>query len=202
MPMNTPTTTIRKSSPTANQFWSRTCLMTLRRIKGHSQQEQHRLPGSPLPTGSSDPAEQQVEYARGRIVGLRLEVNYQFAALVLGHRLQKPIHVIERIAGEVHLRSQLVEASARNLEVDVRRSTPAVHYRIGARLDGLDTVTAFGISLQLRPALEVFVQRRRVGVGFVRITTVRIGLPDVDQRVGYRVAVLVKHAPVDFDHLT
>src|SRR4051794_38790978 len=65
-------------------------------------------------------------------------------------------------------------------------------------LDGDEPVLAIAVGARLTHAEKVRVERRREGgLAPVHIAPARVGLPDLDQRVRDRTAVLVEHATSD-----
>src|SRR6185295_13040359 len=86
--------------------------------------------------------------------------------------------------------------------MDVRRSLPALDVRgIAVRLDGLEAVAALPIGDLHAEAFEIRVDRRRIGVAWMHVAPVRVGLPDLDARARHRLALRVEHAPHEMDDL-
>src|SRR3977135_781989 len=83
--------------------------------------------------------------------------------------------------------------------MDVGRppAVDAVAKRVCAGLDRAKEVIAALIGQQPAAATEVRVDRRDIGVVAMAIAPAGIGLPDFDQRVGYRLAVAVEDVAVD-----
>src|SRR5581483_12501765 len=73
--------------------------------------------------------------------------------------------------------------------------------RIGTRRDGGERVVAVAVGDGAAGAGEVRVERRRVAVDGVDVAAGGIGLPDLDQRIGEGVPVLVYDRAVDDDAL-
>src|SRR5205085_8703296 len=84
-------------------------------------------------------------------------------------------------------------------EVNVRRPYIALGCRITAGLDGAEGVSSRGICGELRKALEVRVERRRVGVAWMTIFSCGVGLPDFDARVRDRLPRTGEDAPPHVD---
>src|SRR5271170_7933478 len=87
--------------------------------------------------------------------------------------------------------------------MNVRRA-PGVRMvlpRIGPRLDGDEAVVSLRVRQRASRAGKIRIDRRLMLVNPVAIPPGRIALPEFDQRVGYRTAVVVKHAPGDADSL-
>ena len=72
---------------------------------------------------------------------------------------------------------------------------------VGARLHGDQPVAAGGVRQQPPGTGEVRVERRRVPVDVVVVPAGGVRLPDLEQRLRHRPAVLVHHAAVDDDPL-
>src|SRR6266850_5593711 len=81
--------------------------------------------------------------------------------------------------------------------MDMRRAPGVVVVAPGilARPDADETVTAFGVGHSAPGAGEVRIERCIVLIGAVRIAPGRVRLPDFDQGVRHRRAVLVQHTP-------
>ena len=122
-------------------------------------------------------------------------------ARVLRHRLEDRIEVEQRIVREVHLGHEpRREGRSHQREVDVSGppSVVMVPPRIGARLDGDEPVLAVRVRAALPDPEEVRVERGgEVDLAPMHVPTARVRLPDLDQRVGHRRAVLVEHPPGD-----
>ena len=75
--------------------------------------------------------------------------------------------------------------------------------RVRARLDRQEPVLAVGAGPALADAQEVGIERRRErGLAPVHVAATCVGLPDLDERVGHRRAVLVEHPAGDDAALT
>ena len=72
---------------------------------------------------------------------------------------------------------------------------------IGARLDRHEAELPFGVGERAARAGKIRVQRRGVLIALVRVAARRVGLPDFDERVRNRAAILVDHASLDDDPL-
>ena len=68
--------------------------------------------------------------------------------------------------------------------------------RVGPRLDGQEAVEAVRIGRGAAGPREVRIERRRMVVPGVEITSGRVGLPDLDQRVSHGMAVCVDDTAV------
>src|SRR5690606_30789851 len=106
------------------------------------------------------------------------------------------------VAGKIHLRREFVVAAPRHLKVDMRWARPFPADRVGAGPDGREAVTALGVGREPGPALEIGVQRRRIGVGLVVVAAVCVRLPDVYEGTADGLALLVQHSAADLDDLT
>src|SRR5437773_2146742 len=73
---------------------------------------------------------------------------------------------------------------------------------VGAWLDRDEAVAALGIGQATPSPGEVRVQRCRVLVVLVEVTSGRVGLPDLDDRVAHRPPVAVQHPTGDDDPLS
>src|SRR5215469_8570066 len=73
--------------------------------------------------------------------------------------------------------------------------------RISAGLDADEPVAALRVGRGAACPREIRIERRRVLLALVAVTTARIGLPDFHERVGDRPPILVEHAPVHDDTL-
>src|SRR6202043_3980486 len=72
---------------------------------------------------------------------------------------------------------------------------------IGAGLDRLEAIVPLGIAEHPADAAEMRVERRVVLVALVVIAPGRVGLPDLDHRVGDALSVLVEDRAGDDDAL-
>ena len=70
---------------------------------------------------------------------------------------------------------------------------------IGARLDRVELVAPVQVGHAAPTAEEIRVQRGRMLIGGVDVSTGRVGLPDLDQRVRNTAPKLVEHPPGDDD---
>ena len=73
--------------------------------------------------------------------------------------------------------------------------------RVGAGLDAEERVAALGVGHRAADPVEVGIEPRRPVVAGLPVTARRVGLPDLDQRVGHRFAVGVEHAAAHDDPL-
>ena len=122
----------------------------------------------------------------------------------IGHALEDRIEGEQRVVGEVHLRHQpLRQHVAEEREMDVRRPPRfgMVAPGVGPGLDADEAVAAVGVGHELAVAVEVRIERRVVLVAAVEVAAGRVRLPDLDQRIAHRLAVLVRHAAGDDDLL-
>ena len=159
--------------------------------------------------GARQPAERSVmsntpsrdAWLRGR--GRRLEGHRHTRLVARRQRFPDLVEVVQRLAREVHLGHELVVASERHPEVDMRRPyPPVVADRIGAGLDGREPEAPFAIGEHLGPALEVRVERAGVaGVLLVIVAPVGVGLPDLDQGARDRLTGRVQHPALDGNEL-
>jgi hypothetical protein len=72
---------------------------------------------------------------------------------------------------------------------------------IGAGLDRSEAVAAVRISDTTSAAEEVRVERRVVLIGLVDVAPASVGLPDLDQGPGDRLAIVTKHSAADHNAL-
>src|SRR4051794_5124842 len=106
----------------------------------------------------------------------------------------------ERIPLEIHLGYQsLREAGSEHRKMDVGRppAVNAISKRICARLDRPEVVIAPLIGQHPAAATEIRVDRRDIGVVAVTVASAGIGLPYLDERVGYRLAIAVEYVTVN-----
>src|SRR5690349_15618573 len=106
----------------------------------------------------------------------------------------------ERIALEIHLGYQsLRKAGSEHRKMDVGRppAVDAISKRICARLDRPEEVIAPLIGQHPAATTEVRVDRRDIGVVAVTVASAGIGLPYLDERVGYRLAIAVEYVTVN-----
>src|SRR6267154_611053 len=106
----------------------------------------------------------------------------------------------QRIALEIHLGYQsLRKAGSEHREMDMGRppAVDAIPERVGAGLDGPEEVIAPVIGQHPAAATEIRIDRRDIGVVAVAVASAGIGLPDFNERVGYRLAVAVEDIAVD-----
>src|SRR5680860_1129689 len=102
----------------------------------------------------------------------------------------------QRVVREVHLGDEpLGERTAEQREVDVRRPPGVVVVLpgVGAGPDRHEAVVALGVGQRAAHPGEVRVERGRPRVGDVAVASGRVGLPDLDERVGYGSAVGLEH---------
>src|SRR5215216_3080801 len=160
-----------------------------------------RSQSPPLSGRNLAPQQDDIEYNELRTsfhVGAGiLQLRYQ--QLLPAGRLQEPIGVIVRLVFEIHLGDQPI-LLARNLKMDMWRSDAAAA-RIGARFDGFESVAPFRIGRQKGGALEIWIERRRVAVGWMRVTAMAVGLPNLDLGVRNRVSIDVDDPAGDIEHL-
>jgi hypothetical protein len=112
--------------------------------------------------------------------------------------------VDQGIALEIHLGDQpLSEGMAEDREMDMHRPPVigAVRPGIGAGADGQELVAPLRIGQRPPAAAEIRVERGEIGVLHVAIAPARIGLPDLDQRLGHGAPGLVQNPAMDADPL-
>src|ERR1700687_4868035 len=73
--------------------------------------------------------------------------------------------------------------------------------RIGARPYGNEAVVALSICKRLSHAREVWIQWRIVLIVLVEIASRGIGLPNLNQRIANRPAILIEYPPADYNSL-
>eukprot|EP01022_Parablepharisma_sp_SALTPOND_P016942 TRINITY_DN2599_c0_g3_i6.p1 TRINITY_DN2599_c0_g3~~TRINITY_DN2599_c0_g3_i6.p1 ORF type:complete len:1173 (+),score=341.22 TRINITY_DN2599_c0_g3_i6:1282-4800(+) len=151
-------------------------------------------------------AQDDVEYVAEHLVVHRFvqrEARDQaLAGSLVGDALEDRVVVEQRVVGEVHLRHQALRIDvAEQREVDMRRAPGLVVVAPGIRagLDADETIAAFVIGEHLAEAGEVGVQRGVVLVLLVEVAAGGVALPDFQQRIAHRLAVLVQHAAGDHD---
>src|SRR6478735_9912463 len=106
----------------------------------------------------------------------------------------------QRIALEIHLGDQpLRKTGSEHREMDVGRppAVDAIAKRVCAGLDRAEEVIAALIGQHPAAAAEIRVDRSDIGVVAVAVTSAGVGLPYLDERVGYRLAIAVEHVAVD-----
>src|SRR6267143_2020141 len=116
----------------------------------------------------------------------------------VGDRVVHRVVLQQRVSRKIHLGDHArEEGGSKQREVNVRRAPGVVVVAPGilARPDADETVTAFGVGHGAPGAGEVRIERCSVLIGAVRIAPGRVRLPDFDQGVRHRLAVLVEHAP-------
>src|SRR5215472_9555277 len=100
----------------------------------------------------------------------------------------------QRIAWKIHLRDQSsCESRTEYREMDVGRPPRIVMIapRVCTGLDSCEGVPAIGIGYETSAAAKVWIERRVMLVGLVRVTACRIRLPDFDEGSADRAAVFV-----------
>ena len=68
---------------------------------------------------------------------------------------------------------------------------------IGAGLHGAEVVVSGRIRQRAAAAAEIGIDRREIGVLLVPVASAGIGLPYLDERVGYRLAIAVEYVTVN-----
>ncbi len=108
------------------------------------------------------------------------------------------VRVVVRLAREVHLRREPVDAAS-DIEVDVRRPELVVLDGVGTGLHGYEAVATRPIGAEARETLEVRVERsggvRIAGMG---IAAGGVRLPNFDGSVRYRNAGWRENPPGHF----
>jgi hypothetical protein len=89
-----------------------------------------------------------------------------------------------------------------NFEVDVRGTDPVRACRVGAWLYGFNPVGAVMVGSNVDAADEMGIERCRIRVVAVRVTTEGVGLPDRDGDVAERFAVEIKNPSSDLDRVS
>src|SRR3989475_1167826 len=120
------------------------------------------------------------------------------ARFLVGDRVVHRVVLQQRVSRKIHLRDHArEERGAKQREMDVRRAPGVVVVAPGilARPNADEAVAAFGVGHGAPGAGEVRIERCIVLVSAVRIASGRVRLPDFDQGVRHRLAVLVEHAP-------
>src|SRR5256884_1772593 len=120
------------------------------------------------------------------------------ARFLVGDRVVHRVVLEQRVSRKIHLRDHArEERGAKQREMDVRRAPGVVVVAPGilARPNADEAVAAFGVGHGAPGAGEVRIERRIVLIGAVRVAPGRVRLPDFDQAVRHRLAVLVEHAP-------
>src|SRR6476620_9010531 len=106
----------------------------------------------------------------------------------------------KRISLEIHLGDQpLRKAGSEHREMNVSRppAVDAIPKRVCAGLDRAEEVIAALIGQHPAAAAEIRVDRRDIGVVAVAVASAGIGLPYLDERVGYRLSVAVEYVAMD-----
>src|SRR5689334_4539276 len=86
---------------------------------------------------------------------------------------------VERFTGKEQLRNLPIDGSL-HLEMDMRGAPVASSGGIRSRLDSRNGVSTVSVGQQTCIALEVRIERiLRVRIGWMRITSIRIPLPDL-----------------------
>ena len=123
--------------------------------------------------------------------------------LRIAHGVEDRVVREQRVAREVHLGDEpLRERAPEQREVDVRRP-PGVRMvppRVGAGLD-CDESVAPSASVRQRPPPLKFGSSGAGAVDVVAVAAGGVGLPDLDERVAHRTAVLLDHPAADDDPL-
>lgn len=115
--------------------------------------------------------------------------------------LQQLILIIQRLAGEVHLRHESF-VPARHIKVNMRWPSPVVDpCRVRAGLNRLEAELPLRIADLNAVYLKIRIERRRVGIVDVGIPSVDIRLPDFQLDARQRLALRVHHAPHQVDDL-
>src|SRR3989449_5466016 len=120
------------------------------------------------------------------------------ARFLVGDRVVHRVVLEQRVSRKIHLRDHArEERGAEQREMDVRRAPGIVVVAPGilARPNADEAVAAFGVGHGAPGAGEVRIERCIVLIGAVRVAPRRVRLPDFDQGVRHRLAVLVEHAP-------
>src|SRR6266704_571735 len=120
------------------------------------------------------------------------------ARSLVGDRVVHRVVLEQRVSRKIHLRDHArEERGAEQREMDVRRAPGIVVVAPGilARPNADEAVAAFGVGHGAPGAGEVRIERCIVLIGAVRVAPGRVRLPDFDQGVRHRLAVLVEHAP-------
>src|SRR5712691_1316172 len=120
------------------------------------------------------------------------------ARFLVGDRVVHRVVLQQRVSRKIHLRDHTrEERGSKQRERDVRRAPGVIVVAPGilARPDADEAVAAFSVGHGAPGAGEVRIERRIVLIGTVRIAPGTVCLPDFDQGVRHRPAVLVQHAP-------
>src|SRR5687767_3740160 len=112
-----------------------------------------------------------------------------------------PVLVVQCLAGKEELRDLAIDPSL-NLEMDVRSTHVASRRRVRSRLDRTEPIVALVVSAQHGVALKVRIARRfDVPVGFVGVTPVRIGLPDLHPDIAYGFSSRIQNTAMNVNDL-
>src|SRR5437868_2081952 len=96
-----------------------------------------------------------------------------------------------------------IDATGDDPEVDMRGHVAFVPAYHGARLNGLEYVyTGLEFRSGAAPATKVRIKCRLLSIGDVVVATIRIGLPDLKQRIGHRHPCSIQHAPFNANTLS
>ena len=105
------------------------------------------------------------------------------------------VALVARLAGDIELAGEQAADRRRDLEVDVRRAAG-----IGDRLQRAEAVAAVGLRQHAAIALEGRVAPLAAGLARMIVETLRVALPDLDQRALDRPAVEIEHAALEMKH--
>lgn len=128
--------------------------------------------------------------------------NQAGAGVFVGNTVVNRVIRKKRIARKIHLGDQASEQSIAEEREMYVRGAPGVMVigpRIGAGLDGNETVAAVVVGEHAAATSEIGIERGVVLIVLVQIAARGVGLPDFDERVAHRAAVFVDDAAADDD---
>src|ERR1700676_573087 len=157
-----------------------------------------RRSGMYLDGRSQTAAENDVKVISQRLTGHRgvpvKKRDQAIARVLVGNAVENGIERQQRISRKIHLRDQAREQpGTEEREVNVRRA-PGVRMilpRVRARLYRNKTITAFPIGQHTSAAREIRVQRGIVLIHAMAVAPSRIGLPNLNESSGNRVAFFI-----------
>src|SRR6266581_3101458 len=84
----------------------------------------------------------------------------------------------------------------------MRRSHPVGPRGISSRLDRLEPVATLLVCSQNNGPFKVRIERCGIGIAWMRVAPVGVGLPDFNLRVANRLTFEIEHPPHDIEDLT
>src|SRR5881394_2730720 len=115
--------------------------------------------------------------------------------------IEPAVGLVFRLSGEIELRHEAIKPAV-NGKVNVRRADIALGRRVSPRLYGPQAVAPGVIRCQQREAFEIRIERCWIGVSWMAILAIGIGLPNFDARSTDRFSRTGQHAAHDIEQLT